>query len=201
MHSFGSVFFGVSGYQDFSWFSWDPPTRPDTFAGTMSKLIQQWGTPGESLKRELEKQQKNQQRQKLPKNVIKIVATQPYDPEGRIEHWSWLINVLRLEMALRVCWVTKCSRWQVGKMDIFCSIFLYQMAEFHYIIFQWCAVCIFTCLRSKKWALYTQIHAHSRGRERERELHSSLSKSFKTRYISKNSQIFPACTSIFYTLA
>ena len=35
------------------------------------------------------------------------------------------------------------------------------------------------------------------GGERERELHSSHSKSFKTWYIPKNSQIFPACTSIF----
>ena len=140
---------------------------------------------------------KNQQRHKLPQNVIKILATKPYDPEGKIEHWSWLINVSAIGNGASCLLSNKMfsmAGWESGH---FLFNLLHQMVEFHYIIFQWCAVQIFTCLRSKKWALYTQIHAHSR----ERELHSSLSKSFKTWYISKNSQIFPACTSIFYTLA
>ena len=125
---------------------------------------------------------KNQQRHKLPHNVIKIVATKPYDPEGKIEHWSWLINVLRLEMALRVCWVTKCSRWQVGKMDIFCSIFYIKWwnsitSFFNDVQFRYSHV---YAVKSEHYTLKSMPIL-----ERERELHSSLSKSFKTWYISK----------------
>ena len=61
----------------------------------------------------------NQHRLKLPQNLFEIVATQPYDQEGKIE----LINAPWLEMVLGVWWVIQFSQWQVGKMDIICSIF------------------------------------------------------------------------------